>query len=131
MLKPDGPRMIPPMIYPNMDGRPIKVHTKPHRNDNSTRYTTSCKQYIYIVGIIADNFRKFCDTFCIVFSNMTLMSDFSRCGINLFVLMPSIFSSHLLPPTCLDGFSGCPERQDISIQGKSGQRAAPFDSAEP
>ena len=58
-----------------------------------------CPQYISIVGIIANNFRKLCDTFCIVFFNMILMSEFFRCGINLFVLMPSIFSTHWLLPT--------------------------------
>ena len=95
-----------------------KRFTQPSHWYNIALYKTMlsmmlCPQYISIVGIIADNFRKLCDTFCITFINMILMFGFFRCGINLLVFKPSILSTHFLPPTCLDGFPGCHKMQHI------------------
>lgn len=41
LFSPDGPRSTPQMIYPNMIGNPIVVHSQPHGKDNIPIVTIS------------------------------------------------------------------------------------------
>lgn len=41
LFNPDGPKSTPQMIYPNMVGNPIVVHSQPHGKDNIPIVTIS------------------------------------------------------------------------------------------
>ena len=65
----------------NISGTDNTCLTHPCNTYSIIPYTTMlstmlCSQYIYIVGKIVENFRDFCDTFCIGFSNMILTIHF-------------------------------------------------------
>lgn len=41
LFNPDGPKSTPQMMYPNMVGNPIIVHSQPHGKDNIPMVTMS------------------------------------------------------------------------------------------
>jgi len=45
LFNPDGPNSTPQMIYPNIVGNPIIVHSQPHGKDNIPIVTISYKGY--------------------------------------------------------------------------------------